>query len=77
MSNFFSVTRRNKGHWDIGDGDRRAFRIRGGEAGKSFAVTGEGEYEGAIGDGWLEFHSLSSAMSWIADYFMQEPPELS
>ncbi len=75
MHNFFNVVRRNSGrekHWDIGDGERRAFRIRGGEDGSPFLVCGEGKHSAATKGGWLEFHSLSGAMAWIADYFMKE-----
>lgn len=72
MSRFFNVVRRNKGHWDIGDGDCRAFRIRGGENGAPFCICGEGKYSDVTGGKWIEFHSVSNAMAWIADYFMKE-----
>ncbi len=78
MKDFFNVYRRNSGrekHWDIGDGERRAFRIRGGEDGAPFTVCGEGKYSEVTQGKWLQFNSLSGAMAWISDYFMHEPPQ--
>ena len=62
----FGVHYRNYGHWDIYQGDGRAFRIRGGP-GKYFAID-----ERAKPSVLTEFKTIGACMSFITDELMFE-----
>ncbi len=71
---YFSVNKRNPGHWDISDGHERAFRIRG-EPGRVTVLderSDESEY-GKLPRAALTFPDVRSAMAYVAFQFMSEP----
>ena len=71
---YFSVHRRNPGHWDVSDGKERAFRIRG-EPGRVLVIderSDEMKY-GKFPRAPMAFPTIQAAMGYIAFQFMFEP----
>lgn len=66
MINSFSVNRRNPGHWDIWNMDRRLFRIRGGPG--AYDAMDERQPPFPV----TTFKTLSSCMQFICDELMHE-----
>ena len=66
-TSFFSVRRRNFGHWDINTGEGRACRIRGGPS--EWLVFDERTLPGP---GRLVFKDQGAAMSFICAEMMHE-----
>lgn len=62
----FSVNRRNYGHWDIWNGEKRIFRIRGGP-GKYVAMDERAKPYPAT-----KFKTISACMQFICDELMYE-----
>ena len=67
MTDYFSVTRRNTGHWDIWDEHRRLFCIRGKPG--AFFVRDERPDAGPTRGG---FATVGTAMEWICAELMRE-----
>lgn len=71
MEEYFSVVRRNHGHWDITTRKGRLFRIRG-EPGAYIAMDERAKpYPGSRG-----FRTLTSCMAFICDQLMHEDLQL-
>lgn len=72
VSDWFSVGRRNPGHWDIAGEGGRHWRIRG-EPGKVLVID-ERDLPGLPPHPreWTEFKSVSVALAWIADHYLIE-----
>jgi hypothetical protein len=66
MIEYFTINRRNPGHWDIWDNTKRIFRIRGGP-GKYIAIDERGESCPST-----EFKTISTCMQFITDELMHE-----
>ncbi|MFG6084264.1 hypothetical protein ACEUZ9_000769 [Paracoccus litorisediminis] len=72
MTPEFTIFRRSPdhGHWDITDGRRRIFRLRG-EAGKWILID---EREQSRGNSSLQpFKDQAAAMAWLCSELMFEP----
>lgn len=68
----FSVIRRNYGHWDIGSGGKRLFRLRGGP-GEWRVLDERAEtrpYERPVNE--VPFRDQAAAMAWICAELMHE-----
>lgn len=65
MTTYFTVTKRNPGHWDISDQKERLFSLRGCPG--RFIVLDEREGSRAI-----YFATITTAMSFITDALMFE-----
>lgn len=77
MTPNFSFNRRNTGHWDVWDNDKkcRIFRIRGGGPeswdSEHVKVVGEHHMEKHYGE-WIRFNTISAATTFIMDALMYE-----
>jgi len=64
---YFDVSYRNPGHWDIYDKTKRLCRIRG-EAGNFCVYRDYGDIESKEG-----FNTVGEAMQYICGHYMCEP----
>jgi hypothetical protein len=69
MTNYFSVNRRNQGHWDVYVDKCRAFCLRG-ELGCWYVIDERTRQSPRL----PPFKEQSAAMSYICAELMHEPP---
>lgn len=67
MKEYFDVTYRNPGHWDIYDKTKRLCKIRG-EAGNFCVYNDYGDFTNKEG-----FATVAEAMQYITNHLMYEP----
>lgn len=71
MMRGFSVYERDQGHWDISDGRKREWCIRG-EPGDVIVCDEREDPSRPHPRPVIRFKSVSAALLWIADHYMTD-----